>query len=209
MDAVVVATPPRVAATLGAFRRRCGRAARDVPDRQRPPGPRPARDRPRAGGRRRLADPVRLRPDRLERVSTGGQCLAISLSAADSYIASGSAELVAALRRGARRSSPGGAARPRVVDAVVTRERAATFRAAPGVRTLRPPARDRGAGAVPRRRLVRHGMAGDDGGRGAQRQRGGRAGAGPLEPGDAGPLVERPRRWRGRRRDGPHLSHPA
>jgi squalene-associated FAD-dependent desaturase len=66
-----------------------------------------------------------------------GQCLVLSLSAADDYMREGSADLIATffaalgdifpLARGAR-----------VVDAVVTRERAATFRATPGSRSFRP-----------------------------------------------------------------------
>ncbi len=55
----------------------------------------------------------------------------------------------------------------------VTREHAATFRAAPGARALRPGAADRAAGLRARRELDGHGLAGDDGGRGAQRPGGG------------------------------------
>ncbi|MGD0874408.1 MAG: hydroxysqualene dehydroxylase HpnE [Acidimicrobiales bacterium] len=67
-----------------------------------------------------------------------GQCLAISLSAADSYISTGSAELVRMFLEALRALFPA-AGQARLVDAVVTREKAATFRAAPGTRAFRPP----------------------------------------------------------------------
>jgi len=72
--------------------------------------------------------------------ATSGQCLAISLSAADDYIGRGSAELVDRFFEALRELLPE-ARGARLVDAVVTRERAATFRAAPGVGALRPPAK--------------------------------------------------------------------
>jgi squalene-associated FAD-dependent desaturase len=70
--------------------------------------------------------------------ATAGQCLGISLSAAASYIARGSADLVSSFFEALGDIFPA-ARRARVTDAVVTRERAATFRAAPGSRALRPP----------------------------------------------------------------------
>jgi squalene-associated FAD-dependent desaturase len=72
---------------------------------------------------------------------TGGaanrQCLGISLSAADSYIAQGSADLTSSFFEALGEILPA-ARRARLVSGVVTRERAATFRAAPGSRALRP-----------------------------------------------------------------------
>jgi squalene-associated FAD-dependent desaturase len=73
-------------------------------------------------------------------VSSGvrsGQCLAISLSAADDYIAKGSPELVAMFFEALGELFPA-ARRARLVDALVTREKAATFRAVPGTRAFRP-----------------------------------------------------------------------
>jgi uncharacterized protein with NAD-binding domain and iron-sulfur cluster len=66
-----------------------------------------------------------------------GQCLAISLSAADSYIGLASSELVSTFVEALGAVFPR-AREARVVDAVVTRERAATFRGAPGTRAFRP-----------------------------------------------------------------------
>ncbi len=69
-----------------------------------------------------------------------GQCLAVSLSAADEQIGRPSSELSHWIVDALRDLFP--AARDaRVVDTIVTRERAATFRAAPGTRQLRPAAR--------------------------------------------------------------------
>jgi squalene-associated FAD-dependent desaturase len=67
-----------------------------------------------------------------------GQCLVISLSAADSYIARGSPELVSLFLEALRDLFPA-ARQARLVDAIVTREKAATFRAVPGTGALRPP----------------------------------------------------------------------
>jgi squalene-associated FAD-dependent desaturase len=140
VDGVIVATPPRVSAALGAFgdadaAERLGTSpivnVHLVLDRQ-------VTELPLAAC---VGSPIQFVFDRT--VSAGvdrGQCLAISLSAASSYIARGSPELVALFVEAVRDLYP--AARDaRVVDAVVTRERAATFRAAPGVGALRPPAR--------------------------------------------------------------------
>jgi squalene-associated FAD-dependent desaturase len=66
-----------------------------------------------------------------------GQCLAISLSAADRYLGVGSPELVATFLAALRDLFPA-AREARLVDSLVTRERAATFRAAPGARAFRP-----------------------------------------------------------------------
>jgi squalene-associated FAD-dependent desaturase len=66
-----------------------------------------------------------------------GQCLGISLSAADVYITRRSAELVSSFFEALGEVFPA-ARSARLTDAVVTRERAATFRAVPGSRSLRP-----------------------------------------------------------------------
>jgi squalene-associated FAD-dependent desaturase len=67
-----------------------------------------------------------------------GQCLVISLSAADSYMATGSPELVSTFFEALRGLFPA-ARQARLVDAIVTREKAATFRAVPGTAAFRPP----------------------------------------------------------------------
>ncbi len=139
-DAVIVAAPPRVSAALGAF------VAADGPDRL---GTYPivnvhlvldrrVTDLPLAAG---VASPIQFIFDRT--ASSGvatGQCLSISLSAADSYIGRGSTDLVNTFVEALSDLLPA-ARSARVVDAVVTREWAATFRAAPGVRALRPSTR--------------------------------------------------------------------
>ncbi len=66
-----------------------------------------------------------------------GQYLAVSLSAADGYAQARSAELRAAFLPEIRRVFPG-AARVEPIDAFVTREKEATFRAAPGSAAVRP-----------------------------------------------------------------------
>jgi squalene-associated FAD-dependent desaturase len=67
-----------------------------------------------------------------------GQCLSISLSAADGYIAQSSAQLVRVFFAALQALLPI-ARTARLVDGVVTRERAATFRGIPGTAALRPP----------------------------------------------------------------------
>jgi len=69
-----------------------------------------------------------------------GQCLAVSLSAADEQIGRPAAQLSSGIVDALRDLFPPARA-ARVVDTIVTREGAATFRAAPGTRRLRPPAR--------------------------------------------------------------------
>jgi squalene-associated FAD-dependent desaturase len=66
-----------------------------------------------------------------------GQCLSISLSAADDYIAQSSAQLVGVFFAALQTLLPI-ARTARLVDGVVTRERAATFRGTPGTAALRP-----------------------------------------------------------------------
>jgi squalene-associated FAD-dependent desaturase len=66
-----------------------------------------------------------------------GQCLAVSLSAADEYLGRRPEELVDLVTKSLAELFPP-ARQATVVDAVVTRERHATFRGAPGTRRLRP-----------------------------------------------------------------------
>ena len=69
-----------------------------------------------------------------------GQYLAVSLSAADAHLATPNPDLVEAVTAALTAVLP--EARPaKVVDAFVTKERTATFRAVPGSRRLRPGAR--------------------------------------------------------------------
>jgi hydroxysqualene dehydroxylase len=86
-----------------------------------------------------------------DRTATSGlgnrahQCLAISLSAATRWISAPSDAVVAMAERELARLFPAAAAARRL-DAVVIRERAATFRGAPGSQALRPGARTDGPG---------------------------------------------------------------
>lgn len=66
-----------------------------------------------------------------------GQCLAVSLSAADDYIGVGTKRLVALFVEALERLFPA-MSRARVRDALVTREPTATFRGVPGAQELRP-----------------------------------------------------------------------
>ncbi len=68
-----------------------------------------------------------------------GQCLALSLSGADRYLAVRPGTLVAELTEHLAALVPA-VGRARLVDAVVTKERAATFRAGAGSGAWRPPA---------------------------------------------------------------------
>jgi uncharacterized protein with NAD-binding domain and iron-sulfur cluster len=69
----------------------------------------------------------------------GAQYLAVSLSAADEIMGRRPDELIDAAAAELRRLLPG-ARSARVVDALVTKERQATFRAGPGSAVLRPAA---------------------------------------------------------------------
>jgi squalene-associated FAD-dependent desaturase len=69
-----------------------------------------------------------------------GQCLSISLSAADAYMAQPSDRLVRSFFEALQSLFPR-ARHAELVDSLVTRERAATFRGVPGTAALRPPAR--------------------------------------------------------------------
>ena len=71
-----------------------------------------------------------------------GQCVAISLSGADRYVGRPARELVDEFTVALAELFPR-AADARVVDSIVTREQAATFRAAPGTAALRPTTRTR------------------------------------------------------------------
>jgi squalene-associated FAD-dependent desaturase len=66
-----------------------------------------------------------------------GQCLAISLSGADRYVGTAPRELVATFATAIAQLFPR-ARDARLVDSLVTREQAATFRAVPGTRAVRP-----------------------------------------------------------------------
>ncbi len=69
-----------------------------------------------------------------------GQCLAVSLSAATRWVTTPSDQLVSMAERELARLFPDALAARRL-DAVVIRERAATFRGSPGTAALRPPVR--------------------------------------------------------------------
>jgi squalene-associated FAD-dependent desaturase len=69
-----------------------------------------------------------------------GQCLSISLSAADDYISQSSSQLVGTFFAALQALLPI-ARTARLVDGVVTRERAATFRGTPGTAARRPSTR--------------------------------------------------------------------
>ncbi len=137
-DALIVATAPRVAATLGALPGDEDLATRlgtspivnihFVLDRK-------VTDLPMAAC---IDSPIEFFFDRTDASGvTSGQCLVISLSAADKYAAVGSSELVPMFFEALGDLFPG--ARDAVLtSAVVTREHAATFRAAPGIESMRP-----------------------------------------------------------------------
>jgi hydroxysqualene dehydroxylase len=81
--------------------------------------------------------PIEFIFDRSDAAGTqSGQCLVISLSAASSYMATGSSELIPFFRTALEELFPS-ARDANVLSAVVTREAAATFRASPGVEGLR------------------------------------------------------------------------
>jgi squalene-associated FAD-dependent desaturase len=140
VDAVIVATPLRVSASLGAFAaeadiERLGVSpivnVHLVLDRK-------VTELPFAAC---VNSPVQFVFDRTAPSGVAsGQCLAISLSAADDYIARGSSELVTTFFAALGELFPA-ARNARLLDAVVTRERAATFRGGPGTRAFRPKTR--------------------------------------------------------------------
>ena len=137
VDAVIVATPVRAATTLGAFSDTGGASGLgDSPivnvhlvlDRR-------VTDLPMAAC---VDSPIQFVFDRT--ASSGaasGQCLSISLSAADAYISVGTATLARSFMDALADVFP--AARHAALrDAVVTRERSATFRGVPGTDAMRP-----------------------------------------------------------------------
>jgi hydroxysqualene dehydroxylase len=134
-DAVIVATPPRVAATLGVMD---GGLATDL-------GTSPIVNIQFVFDRKVtelvmaacVDSPIEFVFDRSDAAGTrSGQCLVISLSAADSFMATGSSELIPRFRQALNDLFPL-AREAHVLSAVVTREASATFRAAPGVESLR------------------------------------------------------------------------
>jgi hydroxysqualene dehydroxylase len=140
-DGVVVAAPPGAAAsllppgTLPGSAERLGTSpivhVTVVYDRR-------VTDLPVAAG---IGTPVQWVFDRTEPAGLRrGQCLAVSLSAADAFIGRRSADLVATFTAALSELFPA-AGRARIEDAIVTREPAATFRCRPGTRALRPGAR--------------------------------------------------------------------
>jgi squalene-associated FAD-dependent desaturase len=137
-DALIVATAPRVAATLGALSgeyslpERLGTSPivniHFVLDRK-------VTDLAMAAC---LDSPIEFVFDRTDASGvSSGQCLVISLSAADKYIGLGTSELVPmffdALGQLFVRARDA-----ELLSSVVTREHAATFRAIPGIESLRP-----------------------------------------------------------------------
>jgi hydroxysqualene dehydroxylase len=139
-DAVIVATPPEVASTLvpgGVLPAIDGLGASPIVnvhlvlDRR-------VTDLPMAAG---VDTPIQFLFDRT--ASSGlaeGQCLAISLSAADAYIGQRPEDLVRSFRQALDDLFPS-ARHARLIDGTVSREHSATFRAVPGTAALRPPAR--------------------------------------------------------------------
>jgi squalene-associated FAD-dependent desaturase len=134
-DAVIVATPPRVAAGLGVLD---SGLATDL-------GTSPIVNIQFVFDRKVtelvmaacVDSPIEFVFDRSDAAGTrSGQCLVISLSAADSYMTTGSSELIPLFREALNDLFPL-ARDAHVLSAVVTREASATFRAAPGVESLR------------------------------------------------------------------------
>jgi squalene-associated FAD-dependent desaturase len=134
-DAIIVATPPRAAASLGVLD---GTLATDL-------GTSPIVNIQFVFDRKVtelvmaacVDSPIEFVFDRSDAAGTrSGQCLVISLSAADSYMATGSSELIPHFREALNELFPL-ARDAHVLSAVVTREASATFRAAPGVESLR------------------------------------------------------------------------
>jgi squalene-associated FAD-dependent desaturase len=85
-----------------------------------------------------IDSPIEYLFDRTESSGvTSGQCLSISLSGADRYLGRGTPELVSTFLAALRELFPA-AIDAQLIDGFVTRERAATFRASPGVGAFRP-----------------------------------------------------------------------
>jgi squalene-associated FAD-dependent desaturase len=137
-DALIVSTAPRVAAALGALV-----AEPDLAERL---GTSPIVNVHLVFDRRVtdlkmaacLDSPIEFLFDRTDASGVAaGQCLVISLSAADKYVGIGSSELIPMFLDALRELFPR-ARDAQLLSAVVTRENAATFRATPGVESLRP-----------------------------------------------------------------------
>jgi squalene-associated FAD-dependent desaturase len=137
-DALIVSTAPRVAETLGALTSEHHLAERlgaspivnihFVLDRK-------VTDLTMAAC---LDSPIEFLFDRTDACGvTEGQCLVISLSAADKYIGIGTSQLVPMFFDALCEIFPR-ARDAQLLSAVVTREHAATFRATPGTESLRP-----------------------------------------------------------------------
>jgi len=137
-DALVVSTSPRVAETLGALAVEDHLAERlgtspivnlhFVLDRK-------VTDLKMAAC---LDSPIEYLFDRTDASGvTSGQCLVVSLSAADKYIGIGTSELVPMFFDALGELFPR-ARDARILSSFVTREYAATFRATPGIESLRP-----------------------------------------------------------------------
>jgi hydroxysqualene dehydroxylase len=134
-DAVIVATPPRAAAGLGVM----------DPDLASDLGTSPIVNIQFVFDRKVtelvmaacVDSPIEFVFDRSDAAGTrSGQCLVISLSAADSYMATGSSELIPRFREALNDLFPL-ARDAHVLSAVVTREATATFCASPGIESLR------------------------------------------------------------------------
>jgi squalene-associated FAD-dependent desaturase len=137
-DVVIVATAPKVAATLGALDSHAHLAEKlgaspivnihFVLDRK-------VTDLKMVAC---LDSPIEFLFDRTDASGvTSGQCLVISLSAADKYIGIGTSELVPLFFDALGELFPQ-ARDAQLVSSFVTREHAATFRATPGIESLRP-----------------------------------------------------------------------
>jgi squalene-associated FAD-dependent desaturase len=137
-DALIVSTSPKVAATLGALSSELQLAERlgtspivnihFVLDRK-------VTDLKMAAC---LDSPIEFLFDRTDASGvTSGQCLVISLSAAEKYMGIGTSELVPKFFDALVELFPR-ARDAQLLSAVVTRENAATFRATPGIESLRP-----------------------------------------------------------------------
>ena len=131
-----------------------------------------------------VGSPVQFVFDRTEPSGLrDGQYVAVSVSAADAWIDEPVANIREVFLAELARVLPG-VRDATIRDFFVTRERAATFRAVPGSAARRLPTTTRGARAVHRRRVDRHRLAGNHGGRGSQRPgRGARAGIVAAHPG--------------------------
>jgi squalene-associated FAD-dependent desaturase len=136
-DAVVVATPPEVAQAIvpsGVLPSEIGLGQSPIVNVHLVLD-RPVTDLPLAAV---VDSPIQFVFDRT--ASSGvrsGQCLSISLSAADAYIAQPSAQLIRTFFTALENLHPT-ARTARLLDGAVTRERAATFRGEPGTAARRP-----------------------------------------------------------------------